>query len=253
MSGSLRKILVADDTHVIRTIIRQIGEEKGFSVLEAEDGKEALFVAEKFLPDLIVLDVNMPRVSGIEVLWTLRQNDRFAHTAIIMLSGDRDQDVVNAAILVGASDYLIKDDKDHIRQKLEPYLHLLAKPPGTEKRVLVVDDTRLVRHVVGKIFEEGGCEVLEAENGIEGLAMAIKHLPDLIVLDVMMPKMNGIEALKEIRANENLKATPVTMLTAEKDLATIRQILSAGVADYILKENSADLESRLKNYLKLMS
>ena len=85
------------------------------------------------------------------------------------------------------------------------------------------------------------------------LAKVLVRNPDLIVMDVMMPRMNGMEALKEMRAREELAFTPVVMLTAEKDIETIQTILSVGVADYILKEDGAEVERRLTNYLKLIS
>jgi CheY-like chemotaxis protein len=253
MPTSQRKVLIADDTQLMRKVITQICEEKGFAVLQAEDGEEAVFVAGKFLPDMIVLDINMPKMDGVTALQILREDTRFQHTTIVMLSGEKDRDTVVSAIQSGANDYIVKDNMGNIRQKLEPYLQLLSKPPGQGKRVLVVDDTRLMRHVVGKICVRNGCEVIEAENGIVALALAIKTLPDLIVMDVMMPKMNGMEALKEMRAREALLFTPVVMLTAEKDIETIQTILSVGVADYILKEDGAEVERRLTNYLKLIS
>ncbi|HEN21153.1 MAG TPA: response regulator [Desulfobacteraceae bacterium] len=101
--------------------------------------------------------------------------------------------------------------------------------------VLVVDDSKTIRMIVKKAFSPYDCEVIEAENGVEGLAVAAKIKPDLIVLDITMPVMNGIEMLGKLREQPDLKNIPVIMLTAESGKDNVMRIVKMGVKDYIVK------------------
>jgi DNA-binding response OmpR family regulator len=101
--------------------------------------------------------------------------------------------------------------------------------------VLTVDDSRTIRLIVKKAFEPYNCELFEAENGEEGFAKAVKLQPDLIVLDITMPVMNGIQMLTMLKKDEKLKNIPVIMLSAESGKNHVMQIVKMGVKDYIVK------------------
>lgn len=102
-------------------------------------------------------------------------------------------------------------------------------------KVLAVDDSKTIRKIVAKAFIPYDCQVLEAENGVEGLSTAAKEKPDLIILDITMPVMSGIEMLGKLKAQSNLKDIPVIMLTAESGKENVINILKMGVKDYIVK------------------
>lgn len=102
-------------------------------------------------------------------------------------------------------------------------------------KVLAVDDSKTIRKIVSKAFSSYDCEVLEAENGIEGLSIASREKPDLIVLDITMPVMNGVEMLGKLKGQSDLKDIPVIMLTAESGKDNVMQIVKMGVRDYMVK------------------
>lgn len=102
-------------------------------------------------------------------------------------------------------------------------------------KVLAVDDSKTIRKIVSKAFSTYDCEVLEAENGIEGLSIASREKPDLIVLDITMPVMNGVEMLGKLKGQPDLKDIPVIMLTAESGKDNVMQIVKMGVRDYMVK------------------
>ncbi len=102
-------------------------------------------------------------------------------------------------------------------------------------KVLTVDDSKTVRIIVRKAFKGYDCEILEAANGVEGLAMAAKESPDLILLDVTMPVMDGVEMLTKIKSDPALKGIPVMMLTAEGGRDNVLKIAKIGVRDYLVK------------------
>jgi two-component system cell cycle response regulator len=102
-------------------------------------------------------------------------------------------------------------------------------------KILSVDDSRTIRLIVGKAFKPYECDMLEATNGEEGLAVAEREKPDLIILDVTMPVMDGVTMLTKLKADEALKAIPVIMLTAESGRENVLHIARLGVRDYLVK------------------
>lgn len=119
-------------------------------------------------------------------------------------------------------------------------------------KILTVDDSKTIRMIVKKAFKPFNCELFEGENGVEGLAIAAKEMPDLIILDITMPVMTGIEMLGKLKAESDLKDIPVIMLTAESGKENVMQIVKMGVKDYIVKPFKGEqLIERAKNILKL--
>ncbi|MCH6255883.1 response regulator [Puniceicoccaceae bacterium K14] len=102
-------------------------------------------------------------------------------------------------------------------------------------KILTVDDSKTVRIIVKKSFKTFDCEVHEAQNGVEGLAMAAKINPDVILLDITMPVMDGVEMLTKLKSDPTLKSIPVIMLTAEAGRENVMKIAKIGVRDYIVK------------------
>jgi two-component system cell cycle response regulator len=102
-------------------------------------------------------------------------------------------------------------------------------------KILTVDDSKTVRLIVKRAFKSFACEVLEAGDGVEGLTMAQRHRPDIIVLDLTMPVMDGAEMLARLKADPNLRAIPVVMLTAEAGRDSVMRIAKLGVRDYLIK------------------
>jgi CheY-like chemotaxis protein/anti-anti-sigma regulatory factor len=102
-------------------------------------------------------------------------------------------------------------------------------------KVLTVDDSKMIRTVVAKAFGPYDCEIFEGENGVEGLSIAARENPDLIVLDITMPVMNGDEMLEKLKGQPSLKDIPVIMLTAESGKENVMNIAKLGISDYIVK------------------
>ena len=108
-------------------------------------------------------------------------------------------------------------------------------------KILSVDDSKTVRIIIKKAFKLYDCEILEGANGVEGLAIAAKEIPDIILLDVTMPVMDGVEMLTKLKTEPALKAIPVIMLTAEGGKEHVLKIAKIGVRDYIVKPFKEDL------------
>lgn len=108
-------------------------------------------------------------------------------------------------------------------------------------KILTVDDSKTVRIIVRKAFKSYDCEILEAANGVEGLSLAAKESPDLILLDVTMPVMDGVEMLTKLKSDPALKGIPVMMLTAEGGRDNVLKIAKIGVRDYLVKPFKEDV------------
>lgn len=108
-------------------------------------------------------------------------------------------------------------------------------------KILTVDDSKTVRIIVKKSFKGYDCEITEAQNGVEGLAMAAKVNPDIILLDITMPVMDGVEMLTKLKSDPNLKSIPVIMLTAEAGRENVMKIAKIGVRDYVVKPFKEDV------------
>jgi CheY-like chemotaxis protein len=119
-------------------------------------------------------------------------------------------------------------------------------------KVLTVDDSKTIRMIVKKAFQPYDCTIFEAENGAEGLAAATKEKPGLIVLDITMPVMNGIEMLDRLKSDPELKTIPVIMLTAESGKDNVLTIVKKGIKDYMVKPfKGEDLIERVRKIVPL--
>ena len=103
------------------------------------------------------------------------------------------------------------------------------------KKILTVDDSKTIRMIIQRAFRAHDCTFCEAANGEEGLVKAAAERPDLIILDITMPVMDGITMLTQLRQDPELKATPVIMLTAESGRDTVASIAQLGISDYLVK------------------
>ena len=119
-------------------------------------------------------------------------------------------------------------------------------------RILTVDDSTTIRKIVRRTLDNYNCDILEAQNGVEGLATANKERPDLILLDITMPVMTGIEMLEKLKGEIELKEIPVIMLTAESGKEAVTKAVRMGIKDYIVKPfNGPELVERIKKHIHL--
>ena len=123
-------------------------------------------------------------------------------------------------------------------------------PARPSKCVLVVDDAAVIRRLLRGLVEGSGHRPVEAKGGQEALDYAELDPPDLIILDVQMPAMGGLETLKAFRQNPRFKMTPVILLTGDRDAQTVRQGLTERITDYIVKDDPGGVVQRLRKHLE---
>ncbi len=189
---------------------RFLGKE-GFRVVTASDGDEGLSRARQLRPDLITLDVMMPGLDGWALLAALKADPELADIPVIMLTMADDR---NKGFALGASEYLTKPlDRGRLAAILRKY-----RGRGLCCSALVAEDDEVTRRVLRETLEKEGWDVAEAEDGRAALAAVAARRPDLILLDLLMPEMDGFEFLEELRRHEAWRAIPVIVVTA-RDLS----------------------------------
>jgi CheY-like chemotaxis protein len=202
-------VLVIDDDPTVRELMaRSLGRE-GFRVITAGSGEEGLRLARQVLPEAITLDVMMPGMDGWSVLSALKSDPTLAEIPVIMVTIVDDK---NLGYALGAADYLTKPiDRD----KLAAVLRKHRREPSRGS-ALVVEDDEATRELLRQMLEEDDWSVAEAENGLVGLDRVAQSPPDLILLDLMMPEMDGFAFAAELRRHEAWRTIPIVVVTAKE-------------------------------------
>ncbi|MCH8305594.1 MAG: CHASE domain-containing protein [Candidatus Marinimicrobia bacterium] len=227
-------ILVIDDDLVIHDFLRRHLEKEGYSIISANNGKLGLEMAREYLPDIITLDVYMDDIEGWDVIRILKSDDALSDIPVIMLTISEDK---QKGFDLGASDYLIKpiDNKTLVRA-----LSKFKKGINTFS-VLVVEDDKDTRERYSRSLKKNNWKVYQAENGVKALKQVGKKIPDLILLDLMMPVMDGFEFVEKLQQNEEWSSIPVVVITA-KDLSKEDRIRLRGRILDIIQKNGKELE-----------
>ncbi len=245
--GRAGTVLVIDDDPAVRDVLARFLAREGFRTLAAASGAEGLKMARERHPSAITLDVMMPEMDGWAVLLALKADQHTADIPVIMLTMVDDS---NLGYTLGATEYLTKPVD---RQRL---LDVLKKHCADGKSVLVVEDDSLTRGLLRRILEADGWHVDEAENGRAGLARVEAHRPGVILLDLMMPEMDGFEFVTLLRRKPDWRDIPIVVVTAKSITSEDRERLNGQVSrvlqkgaytrEELLREVSASLARQLK-------
>ena len=221
-------LLVIDDDPSARELINRFMLKEGYNVFTADDGEMGLKMARELRPDVITLDVMMPRMDGWSVLNALKSDPQLASIPVIMLTMVSDQ---NMGYALGAADYVTKPiDRDRLVKILKRYECSL---PGCD--ILVVDDEPQIREIIERTMQKEGWNVQQAQDGIEALEIVRQKPPQLILLDLMMPRMDGFEFLSELRKMPVGHDLPVIVITAMDLSAGDHQRLNGSVEQILQK------------------
>ncbi len=216
-------VLVIDDDNSTRDLLSKHIGKMGYKVIVADNGQEGLRLAREIRPDAITLDVMMPGIDGWMVLSELKNDINLQSIPVIMLSMVENQEL---GYSLGASEYLLKPiDHQQIFKVLQKY-HAIKQ---RDYSVMVIEDDRITQDLTRDMLQRHGWKVTLANNGKVALELAEKTLPDLILLDLMMPEMDGFEFLNHLRHHADLKNIPVIVLTAKEMTRADREYLTSRV------------------------
>jgi len=233
ISARVKTILVVDDERDIVDLLRHQLEPYGYRVISTGLGKEVVPLAEKEHPDLITLDILLPDQDGFEVLRELKANPATKDIPVIVLSVVPDAE---SGLRLGAIDYIVKPiDEDRLLSSVQGIL-------ARKGRVLVAEDDADTAELLQRLLGREGFEVLWATNGYEALAIARREQPELILMDLRMPGMDGYEAITRLKQDEATQDIPVIAMSAhalDEDMERER-LLDMGAVNFLAKPFSVE-------------
>jgi DNA-binding response OmpR family regulator len=231
-------VIVIDDDPATRDLLTRFLVKDGFSVKQAADGKEGFRMVKQFKPRVVLLDVTMPKLDGWSVLRGLRADPELSATPVIMVTI---LDEYNLAFALGATDYVQKPvEWERLKQIVEPFRRAEEQRP-----VLVVDDDEDARARLKSLLQRAGWSVMEAADGRQGIEKLEQFEPCAILLDLMMPELDGFGFLNELQKHENRRHVPVVILTA-KDLTKADRARLQRHTSRIIQKGSTSLREVLK-------
>jgi signal transduction histidine kinase/DNA-binding response OmpR family regulator len=227
--GAGRTVLVIDDDPDARQLVSRLLAKDDLEVVVAASGEEGIRLAHSLAPAVITLDVMMPEMDGWAVLRALKADPEVRDIPVVMLTM---LDEEAKAYSLGATDYLVKPvERDALRSVISGYTE--EEAPA---RALLIDDDPVVRETVGRALADASWEVTEAENGRIALDRLSSARPTLILLDLMMPVMDGFDFLLELHARPEWRDVPVVVLTS-KDLTEEDRRMLSGRVEQLYEKN----------------
>jgi CheY-like chemotaxis protein len=243
------KVLVVEDNRELALQLRRQLESDGYQVVLAGSGEDALWLAREEQPQLITLDIMLPDVDGFDVLERLKAHPVTAAIPVVVTSVLAESE---KGFAMGAVDYVVKPFSE--KKLLEAVRQALAAVEKVEpQQLLVVDDDPDIRELMSEALAFHGYEILTAVNGQEALDQVAKHMPDLLLLDIKMPGIDGYEVIRRLKSQEATRSIPIIVITAspvDKDRDRVR-VLGMGATQYITKPLS--IESLVREIKKAIA
>lgn len=245
VKGSL--VLVVEDDPKSSELLSICLIQNGYQVANVFHGNEVVKKARELKPIAITLDINLPGKDGWQVLGELKKMPETREIPVIITSIHDDR---KKGFNLGAFDYVTKPiSKDRLLKALDR-CNLTPKITGKPINVLVVDDEPKTVELVSTVLEAEGYHVQKAYGGEEGVDLAMKGDPDLIILDLMMPKVDGFEVVKKLRQHSRLKDVPIIISTA-KDLTENDLEQLKGKVSYIEQKGNFTKEELIKDVKRI--
>ncbi len=256
----MSKILVIEDDIFLGDVLMQKLKAGGYEALLSRDGASGLKQIHDWKPDLVLLDIILPQMNGYEVLEAKIKDPRISAIPVIVISNSGQPVEINRALALGVKDYLVKAQFDpeevivKVRLQLskegsgpsltertaasvaEPVKAAEAPPVGTltGKKIMWVEDDKFLSDIIARKLSTQGCGLLHASDGEQALKILETEAPDLILLDILLPGLDGFEILKRIKEGPR-KATPVVLLSNLGQKSDIEKGKALGAIRFLIK------------------
>ncbi len=260
-----KSVLLVDDIPDNIALLKLALKSEHFNILEAFSGREALEIADKNHLDLIILDVRMPDMDGFETCRKLKANNATRNIPIIFITGKTEHTDIEEGFSAGCEEFITKPFKiAEVRNRVRTHL-LLCEQSGQkyfeqgqdpvaieELKVMIVDDNPSNINVLKDTLEPLRLNISMALNGKSAVDITPQVQPDLILLDIMMPEMNGFEVCRHLKADPSTKNIPIIFVTAKNMPEDIEKGFALGGSDYVLKPFClTEIQARVKSQLTL--
>lgn len=237
-------------------------EAEGYRVTVAYDGPTAADKLDETLPDVILLDLMLPGVSGVGLLDFIRSSPEFRDLPVIVVSTcSHFSGIVQAAWAAGATQFVNKEDCD-LTKLVSQVDEMLSIPTAdapqqtsskifnaNPAKILIADDDKIIHGVLTFFLEQAGYSVSSVFDGRQAIESAVASAPDLMILDVLMPEMDGFQVIQHWREHPVLRKIPVVMLTSLDDDVRKSEISKSGLVEYITKPFSPEKLVKLASSL----
>jgi PAS domain S-box-containing protein len=238
--GPALLVLVVDDDARSRDLISDYLEQSGCRAATAASGADAMRLARELKPDAITLDLNLPDGNGLRFLAKLKASPETREIPVIVVTVSERSEL---GFSLGAENWLVKPvQKEVLIRALDA---ATGNSPSAKRSILIVDDDVTAVEYLSEMVRQRGCEVRHATTGREGVALALRHTPDAILLDLVMPEMNGFEVVRALRDSPQTRNTPILIVTAADVSVAERQWLQATVQGIVSKGWQAELLTEL--------
>lgn len=253
----MKRIIIAEDDPMILEIFQKKFSEAGFEVEGVSSGDKVLTMAKQDVPDVILLDLMMPKMNGFEVIENIRKGDYDPGIKIIVSSNLSQNEDREKAITLGANGFVNKAEftpgelvrevnrllgqfdeqaKNESCQDGKNQKESESKKEKTVKgKILMIEDEDIFIEMFGKKLKEAGYAVEFAENGAWGMKEALKGGYDLFIIDMVMPAMTGEEMIKRVKLEDKTKNVPILMLSASIDEMDAKSVMDLGIEGFLKK------------------
>jgi PleD family two-component response regulator len=258
ISESRKKIIYVDDIQYSLTSVKNRLQDR-YDVYTMDSAEKMFEMLEKIIPDLILMDVNMPDVDGYEAIKSLKADERYSAVPVIFLTGKSDRESVVKGLSLGAVDYIIKP---YTASKLMEIVgNNLSSPEQNEFSagetvsnkpvVLIVDDvTSMLRAMQYALHDRYKVYILSKSQ--DALDFLRTKSPDLILLDYLMPVLNGFDLIQMIRAMPEYEDTPIIIITTEGTMDHVSKAMTIGASDFIVKPfKPKELNDKVSKHIRI--
>ncbi|MCX7024626.1 MAG: response regulator [Spirochaetes bacterium] len=237
--GARPVLLVVDDSKLIRQMIRGFLSRLDAEIDEAADGKAGVDAAFARDYDLILTDVEMPVMDGLQFCRALKEMPKTRGLPVIMVSSFDSDDDIERGFLAGAAAYVSKKQAEATLEGVVRQ-HLTRFDFSRKRLILVVDDSRVIRNFVEEGMAKAGYRVAVVEDGLQALQQLEMETPDLVISDIDMPRMDGFELCRAIRTDMKTAEIPFVVMSSNSSRGFLQRMVQTGAASYIIKPFNID-------------
>lgn len=269
-----KTILIIEDEEALRRALEKKLQADGYTVITAENGQQGLDAVREKKPDLVLLDILMPEVDGFQVLEKLSADGLLPTLPVVIVSNSGQPVEIDRAMKLGARDYMVKAqfdpqevlDKVHqvlgdtrsvaevvVNDQVAVEIGNASSAPQSGHRVLIVEDDQFLRELLDRKLKSEGFAVETAIEGESALTKVKTFKPEIVLLDVILPGVDGFSILEQLKADPALVGIPVVMLTNLGQKDDVEKGMKLGAVGYLVKAHftPGDIVVKVKETLKI--
>jgi DNA-binding response OmpR family regulator len=264
MTNAAPKVLIIEDDQLLGELLKETLKKSQYEVEWAEDGVRGMQQIKEFQPDLILLDIAMPRMDGYEVLSAKAKDATMKDIPVIIISNSGEPVEISRVLPLGVTDYLVKVQltPEEVLEKVRsqfargtPSAPATGGQPATSllkgRKILWVEDDDFLIGLIARRISKEQSDLITSRKGGDVVALAEKEAPDIIMLDILMPDMDGLEILAHIKANEKTRDIPVIMFSNLDDETKIAECQKLGAAGFFVKAK-VDLDEIINEIVRAL-